>query len=179
MAIEITPIKERKMPLWITALAAAIAIALLIFLGTYLFFYFSNRKITSKVEEINNSIIPLEEAIKQKENALALYQQRISDFKALLSKHKEMKNVFTFLERNTISTIWFTNFEASGESISLKGKSPGFLTIEQQIGVFSSQEEVEKVTLSGVTITEEGQIEFSMEISFNPAIFNYNFYEYD
>ena len=176
MAIEITPAKGKKMPLWVAVSAAIIAVTLLAFLGTYLFFYFSGKKIASNVEEINNSIIPLEEAIKQKENALALHQQRISDFKALLLKHKKVENVFAFLEKNTIPAVWFSDFEMSEEGISLQGKSPSFLTIEQQIGIFSEQEEVKKVNLSDISINEDGQIEFSMEISFSPAIYNYNFY---
>ena len=194
MAIELTLDKKRKMPFWLIVFAAVIAIAVLGLAGTYAYFYFSGRKMASKIEEINNSIIPLEEAIKQKEAQLILYQQRINDFKALFSKHKKVENVFTFLEKYTIPSIWFSDFSmAQGQSqsrgrgavpetesqaaISLKGKSPSFLTIEQQVEVFSKQEEVQKVVLSSISISQEGEIEFSLEIIFNPAIFNYNFYE--
>jgi len=188
MAIELNPTQKRKMPLWVMAFIVAIAVIFLVFIGTYLYFYFINKKMASNISELDNSIIPLEEAIKQKESQLSEHQQRINDFDILLSKHKEVGNIFIFLERYTIPSIWFNSFEMDQSEeksigglnvITLKGKSSSFLTIEQQIGVFSKQEEVKKVGLSDISITEGGEIEFSLDIVFEPAIFNYNFYEND
>jgi len=186
MAIELTPNRERKMPRWVIISAVIIAIGCLVFIGTYLYFYFINKKMASNINELNDLIIPLEEAIKQKEDQLSAYQQKINDFNILLLKHKKIENVFTFLEKYAIPSIWFNGFEMdqdreenieSFDRVVLKGKSLSFLTIEQQINIFSEQEEVKKVTLDDISITEEGEVEFSLSIIFNPIIFNYNFYK--
>lgn len=183
MAIEINLNKKRKTPLWITISAVIIGVVILAFVGTYFYFYFVNKKMASKIEEIDNSIIPLGEAIEEKEEMLVLQRQKINDFEVLLSTHKKVENTFKFLEKNTLPVIWFADFkldQTEGQnSILLEGKSPSFLTVEQQLNIFSIQKEVKKAELNDISITEEGEIKFTIEIVFNPAIFNHNFYEYE
>jgi len=173
MAIEITPKQELKVPIIQIIFLGICAVLLIAFFASYFYFDRSIKQISQKIQEKNLAAVPLDNAIKEKENELLPAKQKIDDFGKLLSEHKKPLNIFAFLERICLPNVWFSNFNFSfGEGgLTVSGETDSFITLEQQILIFKKEPLVKNVTLSGISIGEEGGADFSFLITFDPQIF--------
>ena len=173
MAIEISSQKGRRAPLIITIIGILIIVLILASLGSYLYFYLSNRGFVKKIQDLDESATQLNKTIGEEETKLSEIQKKIDDYSFLMSGHKNILNVFDFIEKNTIPIIWFNDFdvEIKENSISLTGISPSYILVEQQVNVFKKQALVKEVELLSLSKDEEGKIGFSIKIAFDSGIF--------
>jgi len=172
MAIEITPRRKIKMPLWTIILGGVCIILLIGLIASYFYFELRIKKISQEIEDKESAAVPLERGIRDKEGELRPLKQKIEDFSGLLSEHKEPLNIFTFLESICLPNIWFSNFNFSSEGdVSVSGKTDNFTTLEYQIFVLKQEPIVKDLNISGVSREEEGTINFSFLLTFNPRIF--------
>ncbi|KPJ55211.1 hypothetical protein AMJ47_01735 [Parcubacteria bacterium DG_72] len=175
MAIELTPQKRSKTSLFTTITGIVAAFLILVFVGTYLYFYITNKGLIEKVNKIKEDSKELDKAIKTKEEELLVFQRRINDFSSLILEHKNIGKMFDFINKNTIPTVWFNEFEYDREekgAFLVTGESSSFFLIEQQTIVFRNQELVEDARLAKVSIDEkDGLIEFSIRVVLKPEAF--------
>lgn len=175
MAIELTPRKKAKTNLFTTITGIIAVFLLLAFAGTYLYFYITNKGILERVDKIKEDAKELDSAIKEKEDEILIFQKRISDFSTLILDHKDVSAMFSFIDENTIPTVWFNSFSYDREEKGLfvvEGRAGSFFLIEQQIVVFRNQDLVEDARLRTVAIdAEEGFIEFSLDVFLGPEAF--------
>ena len=102
-------------------------------------------------------------------------QKKIEDVSPFLEKHLFPSKVFEFFERNTLPRVFFSeiNLNSLNSIAGLSGQTDSFLTLVQQLAIFEKEPLIEKVNINQVSITKGGKIEFSLNFSFNPKIFNY------
>jgi len=177
MAIELTPRRKSRTPL-ITAVLGIVAVFLILaFIGSYLYFYIVNKSLVEKIQDSRDSSIELDTAITNNEAAIMVSQRRIDDFSSLFQEHRDLSNVFKFIDENTIPSVWFYGFEldkSNKNRVIISGKTSSFFVIEQQISVFKKHELVKRAELSDINIDEKGGfIDYSITVTFNPQIFAY------
>ncbi len=173
MAIEITPRGKVKLPLWMIILGIFTIILLIGFLGSYFYLEISIKKMSQEIQEKEPILTPLEEAIKKKEEELSPVGKKIDDFGGLLQKHKTPLDIFNFLEKICLPTAWFSDFNFTSENgeVTVSGHTDNFVTLEQQILVLKQDPLVKNLNISGVSVSEEGKINFTFLLTFVPQIF--------
>jgi len=177
MAIELTPQKRTRAPLLMTIVGITAVFIILAFLGSYIYFYIVNNSIAKKIKELDDSSQELNNTIKSSEDQLLAVQKKINDFSVLIANHKDLKNVFDFIDQKTIPAMWFSDFKFDQSKkeeeniIYLEGKTSSFILIEQQLAVFKKESVVKLAELTEVSINKDGEIEFIFKINFLPEIF--------
>jgi len=101
------------------------------------------------------------------------YQGKIKDFGLLLERRSLPSKFFDFLERLTHPRIWISQISlAPGEAVaSLTGQAESFVALGQQIQVLKSQTLVREANLTKISLGKKGEIEFILNLSFEPAFF--------
>lgn len=160
-------------------IAGIIAVFLiLVFLGSYFYFYVTNKKLAQDIQRIKDSSSDLDKTITENEAKLSVFQRSIDDFVSLISSHKNIGQVFDFINKNTIPAVWFNGFvsdDKDSNGFIILGKTSSFFLIEQQISVFKKQGLVVDAKLKEININKEkGAIEYSIAVIFKPEIFVYN-----
>lgn len=173
MAIEIIPKSKIKIPKWIIVLGILDIILLIFFLASYLYLATSVKKMSQEIQEKNSAAGPLGEAIREKEEELRPVRQKIDDFGELLSKHKKPVNIFELLEKICLPTVWFSNFNFSSETeeTTIFGQTDSFKTLEHQILVLKQEPLIKNITLSEISMSEEGMVDFTFLLTFDPQVF--------
>ena len=168
MAIEISPRIKIKLPVWTIVTAAVLLILLIGFTAAYFYFAFSLKKIYQEFEEKNIIIIPLEKAITEKERELEPINQKIDDFNELLAQHKKTIDIFTFLERTSLPTIWFSDFTLNSRigEVSLSVQADSFTTLEHQVNILEEEPVLRSLSITEVSVNEEGNIIFNLSLIF-------------
>jgi len=175
MAIEITPQRRSRATLFATIIGIISAFLILVLVGSFLYFYITNKSLLENIQRSKDSSLDLDQTIRNKENELLVFQRRIDDFEVFLSKHKDLRKMFTIIEEKTIPFMWFNSFSFQAVDngiISLTGNTNSFFAVEQQIAIFKGHDLIKKVNLGEITINEEeGGIEFALELVFDPEVF--------
>jgi len=94
------------------------------------------------------------------------YSQMIN-LKTVLDRHAFGSNAFTFLERNTIGQVYYTNAEMKvrDRSLALKGVAGSFDALAQQITILNRAAEVDSAILDDVDL-REGRAFFTLSLTF-------------
>ncbi len=173
MAIEITPARKMKVSLWVVILGVFSVFLVAVFLGGYLYLEKLIRQMSQELQERNLSVVPLDENIKGKEGELFPVKQKIDDFGELLSSHKKPLKVFGFLEKICLPGIWFSSFDFNLEKgeLTLSAQGDSFVTVEQQVLILKQEPLVKEVSLSGLSMREEGGVDFNLLLIFESRIF--------
>ena len=168
MAIEISPRIKIKVPVWIIIMAAVLLILLISLTAVYFYLGFSLKKMSEELEERNIAVIPLEKGITEKEEELKPINQKIDDFNELLARHKKTLDIFTFLERVSLPTVWFFDFDLDSNigKVSIFGQVDSFATLEQQINILKQESALISSNITEILIDEEGIINFTLSLIF-------------
>ncbi len=173
MAIEITPKQKIKIPIWVIIIGILCVILVLAFLASYFYLYRSVKRMSQEIEEKNLVTLPLEKAIGKKEGEIFPISQKIDDFNELLSGHKKPLKIFEFLERTSLPNVLFSTFDFTFEKgeLTISGQTDNFVTIEQQVLILKQEPLVKNLNLSGLSMSEEGGINFTLSLTFDSQIF--------
>jgi hypothetical protein len=176
MAIELT--KERRVgpPLWMIFASLGVAIVLVFLIMSYLFLFFVNKSTVKKTEDLEASMIGLNKNIRDKESELTLIQKKVNDYNKLISNHKNLENVFKFIEKKVMPSIWFSKFDFNSiadNTVTLEGIGPNFVAINQQVDMLKKDELVREISIGDIAINKDGEIDFTLKIKFAPEIFSY------
>ena len=109
------------------------------------------------------------------ESTIQAYKKEVDDFAPYLNDHILITKFFDFLEESTHPNIYFSQMglKSLSSSVSLSGKADSFLTLGQQLIIFNSDPLVKSVSLSNISLSEEGSIIFSISLSLDSSLFKY------
>lgn len=172
--VEIIP-KESSRPLFTSSTFLSLGfMLLLISVGAYLFFQYRETKATAELklleEAINAKKTPEERTL---EETMFLYQSKIKDFSTLVQSKTNVLGSLNFLERFAHPQVAFSDFNlnSSARTLHLQGRTQDFTTLHEQILILKSQQEVESLKISNLLFGEKGNVEFSLDINLDPAVF--------
>ncbi|MBI3273962.1 MAG: hypothetical protein HYZ69_02355 [Candidatus Colwellbacteria bacterium] len=132
-----------------------------------------NRAQGATREEIQEQIRAKEENLRPELiQQITLLDQRLTNMRALLSRHFFVSNVFDLIESRTHPKTQFTNFSLSVETrrITLSGETASYLTLAQQIGLFEEDSRVEQVEFGGLSLSGTNHLGFRMVITFKDGL---------
>ena len=178
MEEQIIPKPMPKTPLFVNILFYILILALIVMAIGYFYLINLEKNTQDNLTELEK--ILTEEKIereKQLEKEIFTYQKKIKDFSVLLDSHQTFHGLFEFLEKNCHPKVWFSSFsiEAENHELMLAGQAENFQSIEQQIIIFKdSTDNILNVELSEISIQEEGAIGFSLKLSLNSELFDFN-----
>jgi len=180
MPIQIIPKEAAKLPLWQNILFYfSIGLVLSVLAAYGVLYHFTQKAI----EDAKNIDISIQQGktpqIVSLENQMKSYSNRVDDFSSLISNHDFSSNFFGnfeqktgILEKLTHPKVSFQemDFNADGNSVSLSGLADNFEIIGQQVTLFRSENMISSVVLSRAGINNDGKIEFTLNIYFNPEL---------
>jgi hypothetical protein len=173
MAIVVNSTEKNNILWWQAALIAISVILFLLLAGDYFYTIFTEKKIRKELEKSPQEIA-LENDIKQKENDLDIKSKKISSFKEIFSSHKNINNIFDFIEKNCLPDVWFSKFNfGSGKGqieVLLSGEAENFVSIGQQMIIFKESSVIGSSSLESLKIGEKGGASFGIRLIFNSEI---------
>jgi Tfp pilus assembly protein PilN len=172
--VTIIPKPPKKVPQWQTMLFYfSLGFLLAALIVYFILNYFQDRSLATldDLEERISRVGTTED--KKIENEVFFSQKRIKDFSTLFTAHQKSSQFFEFLEKKTHPEVWFTNLDldANLPRAKLEGLARNFQTLAQQIYIFQEEDLIEEIKLTDITLGEEGEAEFSLELSLSPDIF--------
>ena len=174
MAIEIIPKKiEAKLPVVNILLYLSLILLIISVLSYFILGYFQKNSART-LQNIENVISQKETPeAKALEKKIFGYQKKIEMVDSLLTSHQLSRNFFTLLENLSYPKIFFSKLDLNVEKlqVSLSGQAESFEALGQQILIFRRGEFIKDINLTKVSIGKEGEIEFNIELSFDPALF--------
>jgi len=132
---------------------------------------------------LNDNATLLNETIKKEKGALeestinevAVFAEKISEVKKLLNNHKSFVNVLSFLQDFTMKDVKFNDLsysfaEAGGPSLSLSGLTKNYASLAVQIQALEKNNQVKKVSVSGLSSDAKGGVKFNLKIIIDPIM---------
>lgn len=158
---------------WRIMLFAIVIFGLSIFV--YFGLHFGYRSyLTSQKEQLEQKTAALANQVSaaEQEKLINFYSQ-LTNLKNVLATHLFNTNIFDFLEKNTLPSIFFdeANFTASDNSLSLKGQAPSLRNLVNQMAVFDGAPELSKVVLNQTSF-DKGSTVFAITINFKSDFFS-------
>jgi len=108
------------------------------------------------------------------ENNVFGYEGKIKDFRSLWMSRVKTANFFGNFEGLVHPQVWFSSFSLNPSEMeaSVSGKTINFETMEQQLLFLRSRNDlVEGFDLSELSLGDEGNVNFGLNINFTPKIF--------
>ena len=141
-------------------------ITLVLITGLYLY----KNSLESELSSLDTQIVALEQKRDKKtEQSILVFNKQATLLSKLLNDHVYWTTGFSKIERLVQNQVQFENITTSlaDNKVDFKAIAANYTTIARQIAAFASDESIEDVTLSKVNALTNGQLEFSMKISFN------------
>jgi len=170
--MEIIPKPIEKIPIWQRILAYLSILILLVLIVASFILISLEKEAKIALQNLDEKIFKARTSeIISLEKEILTYQKKIKDFSQLIGEHLFPSKLFPFLEEKTHQKISFSKIDITprDSKISLLGQTESFSTLGQQLSIFQDSL-IKDLSLLGVSISKEGKIEFSLEISFDPKI---------
>ena len=109
------------------------------------------------------------------ENEVADYKQKIDSFSPFLESHILNSKLFEFLEDKAHPRIYFPEISIDSVSpkVGLTGRADSFLSLGQQLIIFSEDPMVKNVSLSTLSLNRAGGVNFHISLSMDEEILRY------
>jgi len=172
--VEIIPKQVEKTPFWQRIL---LYISMFLLAGIVLacsILNYSYKKSLVTLEELENAFD--REKTQDKvllEREVVNWEKKINDFATLGNKHYFVSKFFAVIEENCHPRVWFSklNLDSTSNNFSVAGSTDSFSSLGQQLIIFKENPIFKNVTLSQVSISRNGQVEFALNITLDPKIF--------
>jgi len=101
------------------------------------------------------------------------YKQKIDDFSLLLNQHQKTSKFFPFFENIIHPQVWFSSFslDVKNAQVTVSGTAKSFKVLGQQLLIFQGNSLIKETKLSRISMSREGEIHFTFNLSLNPIIF--------
>ena len=173
MAIEIIPKPVRKAsPLQNILFYFAIGLLLLSISAYFVLGYFI-KKSELTLQDLEETLAreKTEEEIILEQEVFG-YKRKVEDFSTLISQHTYASRFFNFFENLCHPKVWFSkiNLDMTNHRLLVSGKTDTFLILDQQLLIFRQEELIKETILTKLSIGNEGLVNFTFDLTFNPII---------
>ena len=173
MAIEIIPKPARKAPPLQNILFYFAIGLLLLSIGAYFVLDYFVKKSELTLQDLEETLArekTEEEIILEKE--VFGYQKKVEDFSTIIGQHTYASRFFSFFESLCHPKVWFSkiNLDITNHKLIVSGKTDTFLILDQQLLIFQQEELIKETILTQLSIGNEGLVNFTFDLTFNPII---------
>lgn len=102
------------------------------------------------------------------------FYSQLANLKRVLDKHSFTANIFSFLEKNTVPTVFYYDATFSieeGRTLLLGGRADSVDTFVAQLAIFDKAPELERVSLKEQNLESSGDLRFNVELKFKGDFF--------
>ncbi len=165
--------------------SASSAVSIITLLATLIFFvtaisfggvYLFEKNLTLRIAQIKEQLATAE---KQFEPSL-IEEWRDLDFRLkiadrVLRNHRSVAPLFTILEKNTLKTIEYTNFQFNFREdghgvVQVKGRARGFEAIAEQAEIFSQERLIREHIFSSFILQDDSRVHFDLTLILSPEL---------
>ncbi|KPJ71800.1 hypothetical protein AMJ50_00480 [Parcubacteria bacterium DG_74_3] len=174
MAIEIIPKPPVKIPFWQNFL---FYFSFLLLIASIVSYFALGRFITQG----EATLLELQDTLTRErtgqeialENRVFACQKKIDDFSQLIKQHLFPSKGFLFIENLCHPRVWLSQFglELPSYQLVISGQADSFSALGQQLLIFENNSSIKEVNLSQLSIGKEGGVEFIINLSLDPRIF--------
>lgn len=141
--------------------------------------YFYKKSLDEKVKRLTDDLKKAQEVLDQNFlTEIKKLDEQIENAKVLLNQHALITPLFDLFENSTLKSIKFNNLSfhlpastKSETSATLAGVAKSFSSLALQIEELQKNEAIRSVSASGLSLSEDGKVNFAMQINFNPSYF--------
>ena len=129
--------------------------------------------LNGKLSNLQGQVRTLSQSVSSDDQTkLITFYSQISNLQSLLQHHVIFSQFLTWLENNTETGIYYTQFSfGSTGQITLTGDAPSEADINQQIAIFESSPQIQKVAVTNVgTSGTAGVSQFTLTILIDPSV---------
>ena len=173
MVFKVIPKKETEKKPWLDLVFYFCIALLIISILAYFVLEYSLKRAEEELKDLKVKISEQQnEENKKLKKDISLVQKKIDNFSIVLNEHKLASQAFTFIENLTHPEVSFMNFNFDSEdsNLILSAQTSSFKTLGEQLLIFQRQEDIENIALSNIFLTDEGNVEFSLNIVLNTQI---------
>lgn len=126
----------------------------------------------SQIATLNTQITALAKSISPDDQTrVTTFYSQVTNIKTALQNHVVVSRLLSWLEKNTETNVYYTNFSLSaGGQVMLSGVAKSEADVNQQIAIFEGAPEVEKAAVSSVLFVDStGLWQFSAALTMDPA----------
>jgi len=172
--VEIIPRRVAPLPFWLKILFYLLVTLLVISLLSFLILSSFQRRSAKTLQNLELEIS--QERTPQRillESKILTEQKKIDNFTRLLETHYLASKIFPFLEENSHPQVWFSQLDINPKEgqVIVSGLAKSFSALGQQIYIFQKEALVQDLKLSEVALGKGGEIEFTLDFSFDPKFF--------
>ncbi len=163
----------------ISIISIASIIIFLIALGLSAGVFFYEKKLVQaneeKKQQIQTEISSFDPKLIEE---LTLLKIKIDTADKLLKNHTALTEFFTLLQKNTISTVQFNNFEYTNDTegvlaITMSGESVGFNDLVFQSDTFLANPYIKDTIFSDFKLDDKGKVSFTVKALLDPTFIAY------
>jgi len=143
---------------------------------SYVFLISLEKRAQANLEDLEQQIFAQKTTeLASLESTIKSYKKEVDEFAPYLNSHILITKFFDFLEGNTHPRVYFNQMGlmSSSASVSLSGRADSFLSLGQQLMIFNENSIVKNVSLSNISLSEEGSIVFNVGLSLDSSLFKY------
>jgi hypothetical protein len=172
--------EEAARPKQKAVLMAIIVLLVLILGGAFGVLKWYQNKIRADIEKIDRDIALIEKQIKDldsEKKQAEILQKQFKVAAKLLGEHVYWSGICAFLEKNTVSDVYFKNFVGGSDGqIVMSAVAKSYRAVAEQILAFRAVEEIEKVFITSATASvsptgETAEVNFEAKIKLKQEIF--------
>lgn len=171
MAIEVIPKQKiKRVPRERITLYVIVGVFIAFLLSYFILIFFQN-KASQDLAELEKNLARTEQE-NQLEKQLLSTKKLVDDWNLLANEHRLPLAVFELLQKNTLPSVWFSEFKFNlGENLLLlEGQTQNYESLGQQVLIFQEHKLIHNVQLSKVSVGREGEIIFDLQLVFDPII---------
>jgi hypothetical protein len=130
--------------------------------------------LNGQVVAIGKQVTALENQVGQTEQkGFVEFYSQLSNLETVLNRHKFGGNIFSFLEANTLPSVYYTSatFSAGENSVAISGVATTIEDLVQQLSILQSAPNVDRAVLSKMGFTQDKKVNFDVVIGLNDSFF--------
>lgn len=173
----IRPPKRKSMIMLIASLIFIVAVAATG--GLFFYKHYLTSENGAKAKKIQDAVNEVKTSQPELTKQLTLLKARIDIAKTLLGTHTAFTAFLALLEKNTVTTVQYTDFKYDAPSpdkisLTMKGRASNYVTIAYQSDVLGKNENLNSVIFSELALAESGFIDFNVKAGINPKVVSYS-----
>lgn len=134
--------------------------------------------LNARIADLDSEIVNLNQSIDENQlEQLILFYSQFVNIGSLLSGHKNISPILSFIEKNTYPEVNYNNlaFNSSEREIKIEGRTPLYDTLVKELKLFEQAPEIESAFLENSKLNEEkkgiSEIRFNIKLIVRPEIF--------
>lgn len=157
-----------------TLASLVFAVTVLAAVGLFGYGWLLSRQIGSMGQSLSDARSSLEPSVIK---SITDLNDRITSTKEILNKHLAISPAFALLEKDTLKTVRYTNYDLNNAdntyTLTLKGQARGYDALALQASIFQSEPMLKNPVFSNLDLDNKGNVTFTFQAQIDASALLY------